>query len=1166
MRKRKISLVLILAFSLLALLFVYGGSYLVAQKIESEVDRLFPEIATRSKVEGLNFSYKEGLRIENFYMEMGTDIKQSSATGKDIHASINWSGFIFSGGKLRINSLYMSSFSVSINKSFESLINDEVENIVNEMLDNILKRETISTTFSLRIDEFYIVDSTDKVLKLRPIQFSRKKNKELSLFISEAAIDSTTAFRYLKIELEDFSFSDSLSSLVNSIDKSVRGDLLTHIKKAGETLLLDTVSVDQQNYLNFKRLKVGLGIVNVSTGILDSLYGFDLTLEKGENGGVIVDGKIQELYSAMDTLNGALLKASIYDTIVIFDTLDIDSRKGGSYRLSGRMGRVGKRSKLNCNIYGLKSSIAKDIFPQFPKGIKGKLSLEGRMEGQLLKPESWEYEGAALIEQFQLRPVGKFKKLSHYMTLPIQMDSLVLDSIVFNPREIQVDLSRSIEDTGILVPFRPYPVFSKIHLNRATQTVQIDTIAEFAVKHKGREHKISAGGLQLEFDSLGTDVATLKSCNARSVDVATAAGLVSPKGLKQIGIPPLFSSISSLHIGKLEIRDRKRRVHPDTLGYYYPTLLTGAGLSYNKKGKKGEEHLFCSLDSLVIPKQGRLSHCSVEVDPQNSEMPLYQFHIKEGFLHEKVIPLKKKLGTKELKEALLYFPKSKGSIDNLTIQNDSTTLAAIKKMRINYVNDSLYNFSYTSLFQKGFASLKGGKGRLVKAGRSIGLQKGSFQSITVHSALSEKQFYDQYKSGVLQKQLAPFLPSGKISVENFRIKKSDTVTVSVKKASLQKVDSTSFSISFYQADLYKKILCKWGELTLRNEKRGSKLKKVDIAQLKLLQMEPLVLRKGGQSFSKKMISQFNRSFALLDRYIDTAATVSIKSCKGDIKDMGEFSSSNILLKTGKKRSEFSSLAGKNITYPGFDRITSFNSNFKRHNDRWVVDSLKLVSGDNTRLFASGYVKPVGAVPCSLSLKIENFKLSNIQKHYFKNSDAKIRGGAYGQLKLTGHLFNRKSWRAKRASVTLLNASVENLPLQKGEKITKYAPTFRKLKFSKMVINPVDLNKGNQIHVKYLEAKSDKLDFTGWGSLDFKGRFYFEMKGRVHKEDADALPRLTRMALNEASKTEYGKFYAKLYGDTKKQYLVPERGIAGKVIRSQFRKIGAKFRNLFNHSE
>lgn len=1159
MKKRKISLVLVITFAILSLLFVYGGSYLIAQKIESEVDKLFPEIATKSRVEGLDFSYREGLRIENFYAEFITEERKSSAVGKNIHASINWGGFIFSGGKLRINSLYMSSFSVRISKTLETLLDSEVENILNQTVQNILKRETISGNFNLRIDEFYIVDSEEKVLKVQPIRFSRKKSKELRFFISNAQVDTVTAFNYLSFEMDNYHVSDSVTKILTDFKKRITSSSEQEFLTS-KTLKAQNLIPNIDNYLTFEKMRFSVGLSHVKVGPVDSLFGLELEVNRDKKG-TEFSFSLGELYSSLDTLSEGKLRARLKDSVILLDTFQLKSKKGGDFALSGAVNTNGNSANITLGLRKIKTSVLSSLFRDFPNEVKGVLSLQGRFIGDLSNKNSWSYAGELFIEKFQLLKSKRLKSFAGTIPLPITMDSLVMHSINFSHRKISADLSASVIDTSVIVPFRPFPKISTFSYDRVKKELYVDTICEIPMYYMGKRMKVSAGDFTIAIDSLRNKEVWLKDLDARSITVSAPASFISLKRIKSLKKPPFHVPSNSISIKNIEIYDSKKRVHPDSLGYYYPKLFSANGISLQKTGKKDRLQYLFSLDSMMITKKGRLSGLSASLQLDDTLIPFYTLSLKNLFLHEKSIPFS--LGNQKSVITALkpLFPKSKAYIGNVIVQNDSTTVLLAKKLRINYLQDTLYRFSFDRVFHHKFADMRYAKGQLIRNGTTFRVKKGTMQKCYLTSFNKSLTSLKRDLKSSQYKKYLHWLPSRDFYIEDCKLENNDTVKVRIKKLKYTVKDTNLIYISMYTGRFFDKLQCKWGEFTLDLSK-GVKLKEAIVSQLNLYNVPALKLKKGGKSFNPSMISRFKKALSFMEKYTTKEATIKVTQCNGEVDSLGKMGLANFSLKRTKDKDEYSRISLNSLVYPGFDKVNSFKTGFKITKKKWFIDDLKVVSGDNTRLFASGYIMPVNLVPCSLDVKVENFKLSNIQKHYFKKTNAIIRGGAYANLTLKGNLFDRNSWVAKRASITLLNASVENLPLQKGKKITKYAPTFKKLKFSKIVINPVDLKKSGQFHIKYLEAKSAKLNFTGWGNLDFKGRFYFEMKGRVHKASADKLPRLTRMALNEASRTEYGKFYAKLYGDTKKQYLVPERGIAGKVIRSQFRKIGAGFRNLF----
>lgn len=210
--------------------------------------------------------------------------------------------------------------------------------------------------------------------------------------------------------------------------------------------------------------------------------------------------------------------------------------------------------------------------------------------------------------------------------------------------------------------------------------------------------------------------------------------------------------------------------------------------------------------------------------------------------------------------------------------------------------------------------------------------------------------------------------------------------------------------------------------------------------------------------------------------------------------------------------------------------------------------------------AQGWLRFSPEYPCSLKVKAVNVKLSKVAKNLLQGHGTVTGAGAVS-MTFTGDLKDPLSWHGKGA-FTLRNVNIKNLSVQNGEMIDKYAAPFKKIKLSKVRCNSFELSKGMKAHLKHVTGNGDLLDFTGWGSLNRKGYFYFEMDGKVHESTMGELPKLTRMALNENSRDEEGSFKVKLFGSPDNQQLVPERGLSGKVIRSQFRNIGASFRKIF----
>lgn len=320
--------------------------------------------------------------------------------------------------------------------------------------------------------------------------------------------------------------------------------------------------------------------------------------------------------------------------------------------------------------------------------------------------------------------------------------------------------------------------------------------------------------------------------------------------------------------------------------------------------------------------------------------------------------------------------------------------------------------------------------------------------------------------------------------------------------------------------------------------------------------------------NKSLHVELTRRLKKLKKWSSEKTEINVTNLKVKFDSTNIFSAKKVDLNLTSIDSAYSNINIRRVKLPDIykdskigQNVKTFKTSFRIKKKILSLKNFKL-DADGTRYYCDGNVTLHKYLPCSLNTNIENIKLFRNSRDFLKDSTVIIRGGAYGRLKFKGKLLKPKSWKGK-GSILLKNLHVENIPMQKIEIVTKYAPPFARVKFKDIDMNPIVLKPGGKIHVKAVDAKGKSLNFKGWGSMDFKGRFYFEMNGKVKAETVDKLPNLTQLALNKGDSENYGKFNAKMYGSTKRQYLIPEKGIHGKVIRSKFRQMGASFRNLFN---
>lgn len=344
--------------------------------------------------------------------------------------------------------------------------------------------------------------------------------------------------------------------------------------------------------------------------------------------------------------------------------------------------------------------------------------------------------------------------------------------------------------------------------------------------------------------------------------------------------------------------------------------------------------------------------------------------------------------------------------------------------------------------------------------------------------------------------------------------------------------------------------------------------RININSISLNKIQLDAIGEGFKKVNKKNIhTQTNKYLRKIEKFSSVNTRLDMKNIKINLDSLESISIYNISAKLTNVDTLYSSINISNIKLPESldnklgQNIRKLRSKFKQDGKKLLLEDFKL-EADGSRYYCDGNVMLVKNLPCSLSVNLENIKLFRHSRDFLKDSTVNIRGGAYSRLKFTGNLLRPRTWKGK-GSILLKNLHVDGIPLQKIEIITKYAPPFSIVNFADVDMNPIVLRPGGQMHIKAVHAKGKKLNFTGWGSMDFRGRFYFEMNGKVKGSVIETLPNLTQLALNKGDDLNYGKFYAKLYGSTKKQYLVPEKGIHGKVIRSKFRQMGASFRNLFN---
>jgi hypothetical protein len=512
-------------------------------------------------------------------------------------------------------------------------------------------------------------------------------------------------------------------------------------------------------------------------------------------------------------------------------------------------------------------------------------------------------------------------------------------------------------------------------------------------------------------------------------------------------------------------------------------------------------------------------------------------------------------------EIVAKITTSRNSIDSISEKNglefyynlDSLqiSLSEIKNMPLLFENDTLKISASDAIILS-----------LQKDSSGIKFEKIIFDTLTIKTDSALLNYHLEKQSALESfKEVSKVLPSlgdGKRLI----LRDSNSILLSIGNISFTKntLESSDSCYLFASDVTYKKSTLLGVELDCQLDST-IKFGEISVAKLSHTYL-PLDSSIKFTSLIENRVPFINSSLLKYDKYLKNDVTVSFHK---------------ILLLSGGKKSRLKALSFtkngidtlvqdyqivlESSEFENYKPLSNVNLKISRINSNKLRVDKSRFNYDGTCFLIDGTVEPQNSLPCSLSVKVENLKLSQLSQKIFKDG-GRVTGAGYGELIFEGDLLDLDSWSGS-GSVTFENISIKNIALQKSEIITKFAPQFSQLGFSSIEMNPLILKKGGKVYIKSFSAIGSYLDLTGWGSVDKNGNFYFETEGELSEKSFSKLPNLTKLALYEGDINREGSFVAKLFGTPKEQTLVPERGIYGTVIKSKFKKIGNSFKSIFN---
>ncbi|MGM0443351.1 MAG: hypothetical protein ACQEQV_04105 [Fibrobacterota bacterium] len=1162
MRKRKISLLTLFAVTAAGAILLFLSGRFARNVIEGEVKKVFPRHSVNSRIEQMEYRFSRGLSAHEVSLSLAGsgDSLEAAMRAKGISARLNLFDVLFRKN-VELRSLTVDTLILALPTDLTGLIDGDLSRAVRSIIRRASDKGVISPQYAVHIHTLKIrgTDSTSAYLSELKIRGEQKKYFRVSFM--RAGMNSTDAARFCTFRVHGYD-PDFLTRDYSSLYEKLQGTLSS---RAG----LRRAYTDLRRAVYFDTLEMKIGYLQTENiGILNlrGRISEDDTLFTGQ-------GRLSRLEMPDDTLTeGHLVFSHTPGRELCLDELRGSLSRRGSLDLKGEFypfDDYSSQFSLTLNAFPLRS-IPDSLLRAgivTAEGLRGKLSLRGRFSGYWRHPLDGWFAGTATATGFLLDSAGV---QCDSLPFPVQgrsfqVDSLIFDTLVYRDSTLMCRVGETVFDTTVNVPFRRRPPADSLLLNLTEKSLFLNRIREQAVPLAAGDTLFAAArNMYIRLSDSHSSEAFFRGLSADTLRFQ----LRDPANLYRARehVADMFEKLlpsEYIHVGRLEYYpDRSSRAGGAAAAFLQGLEFTADSLSRNLAILRAQSDTTHLIDSLHLSFTGdtagtfHLRRFSVDsISSSDGEVTnfLEEFFLRKGNMNAEN-ELIKLVSSDYLKgfyaNHVNLFMKSR------TIRGDSLSLQ--------WRNDSV-GVLRADLFSAGTdLYLTGARGRC--AGLDTNLHFLSVRADTLIADIPDMK----RNAGNVRQDVLDRLPRKNTELAYFRLHTGPD-TLEGRTLSLQRESDSAVQVRL--SNLQGPDGLHGQKVSARVDRSTGALQYGAITGLTLPafyfalkdSLSPIAGSGENRYVSpRRLRSALQRLEGYREKFLAREFSLKIRGCKLLSADTawadGIIGTLNLRRDSaGRTVLSCNDIALGDLHLEKIAGTAAFPDDYRRLD----LTAWKMVTEDNTRFFLdSGTIGLTQKGAADLHVKVQNFKLSRMEEHFFADSDALIRGGAYLRAHIKGDIADPMSFTGKRLSLTLLNLRVENLPLQKTEKIRKFAPTFGKIRFSKIVMNPVDLHTGGRLHLKYAKGISPKLSFEGWGNLDYRGRFYFEMRGRVKPKHADRLPRLTRLALNEGHQSEYGAFFAKFFGTMKKQRFVPERGIAGRVVKSEFRRIGAAFREIF----
>jgi hypothetical protein len=190
------------------------------------------------------------------------------------------------------------------------------------------------------------------------------------------------------------------------------------------------------------------------------------------------------------------------------------------------------------------------------------------------------------------------------------------------------------------------------------------------------------------------------------------------------------------------------------------------------------------------------------------------------------------------------------------------------------------------------------------------------------------------------------------------------------------------------------------------------------------------------------------------------------------------------------------------------------------------------------------------LPMDLQSRLHSLSLER-SLSYLIEHPWRLGGELEGTMLFRGELLRRSSL-VGSGKLALLSPTLEGTALQASPLLRKRAPQFSRVAFKRVDIGRVDLGPQG-LNWSGMEGVGSQFDFSSEGKATPRGEFALGMRARIHKSTADALPNLTRMALEPLPDGDRG-VKLRLAGDLQRQEIVNQQNLMKRGVGNTLRSI------------